>query len=216
MKVEGIALTLAPAVIFCFLAGLVAFAAIVGVRRNIGPVAAPAHIGLSVEPAYPPFQIDSESTMRRSTMLSVFLVLALGALFRAPAQAAIIDVTVGAGGGLVFEPADVIINLGDTVRWTWESGGHNVGSGLPGDPTPFFLSGPPDQAGTSFEFLFDQSFIDANPVTGDLYAYHCHPHGNVGMIGSITVIPEPSSAWLAALPIFLIYRRVAFRRRQAL
>ncbi len=107
-------------------------------------------------------------------------------------SAAIIDVTVGPGGSIVFSPADVSIQLGDTVRWTWDSNGHNVGYGLPGaaDNSVFF-SGAPANVPTTFEVLFDQAFVDLNPVPGNVYDYHCHPHGTFGMVGSVTVDVPP-------------------------
>ena len=98
------------------------------------------------------------------------------------------DVLVGPGGKTVFEPVEVTVNVGDTVRWTWVSEGHNVGSGVPGTPTSAFLSGPPAPVGTVFEVVFSQSLVNANPVTNDRYDYHCHPHGMFGMVGAVTVL----------------------------
>lgn len=109
------------------------------------------------------------------------------------------DVIVAPAGSLTFSPASLTIEVGDTVSWLWENGGHNVGSGLPGAPTPFFLSGPPAPAGTTFSVLFDQAFLDANSVFDNFYDYHCHPHGDFGMVGSIRVIPAPGAAALGAL-----------------
>ncbi|HED53155.1 MAG TPA: hypothetical protein ENJ00_03020 [Phycisphaerales bacterium] len=97
------------------------------------------------------------------------------------------DVIVGPNNTVSFSPKDITIAVGDTVHWIWEGGGHNVGSGLPGAPTSAFLSGPPAPAGTEFSVTFDQAFLDANPIAGNLYDYHCHPHGEFGMVGSITV-----------------------------
>ena len=107
------------------------------------------------------------------------------------------DVAVGPNGLFVFAPSDIVVELGDTVRWTWEGDGHNVGSGIPGSPTKAFLSGPPADAGTVFEVVFDQNFLDENPIKEDFYDYHCHPHGNLfGMVGSIQVVtPPPPCPW---------------------
>ena len=111
------------------------------------------------------------------------------ALLPATVRGDTVHVIVGPGGDFVFSPADAVINVGDTVRWTWDSSNHNVGSGLPGSPTPYFFSGPPAPAGTVFDVLFDQAFLNANPVAGGVYDYHCHPHGAIfGMIGSVTVM----------------------------
>ncbi len=61
------------------------------------------------------------------------------------------DVTVGPGELNIFSPDAIVITVGDTVRWTWEADGHNVGYGLPGmaDNSVFF-SGPPALTGTVF------------------------------------------------------------------
>ncbi len=102
-------------------------------------------------------------------------------------------VTVGPGGAFVFEPDFLDIDLGDTVRWTWDSTGHNVVSGVLGMPDGAFFSGDPAPAGTVYEVVFDQAFLDANPQPGGVYDYHCHPHGDFGMVGAIAVsLPCPA------------------------
>lgn len=86
-----------------------------------------------------------------------------------------------------FTPANLTIQVGDTVTWTNEGGTHNVSAddgsfrcadgcdstGGNGDPAP---------AGWSFTLTFDEP--------AELIGYHCEPHGapgGVGMAGSITV-----------------------------
>lgn len=69
---------------------------------------------------------------------------------------------------------DLVIQSGDTVRWLWFEGNHNVVSGFPEDEDPgdLFFSGPPtDIPGTIFEF----TFLDPG-----VYGYHCHPHEKAG------------------------------------
>lgn len=125
-------------------------------------------------------------------MTVVFLCCTAGT-----AMALTIDVTVGPPGAAVFSPADVVIDVGDTIHWIWASTGHNVVSGMPVDPNAgvAFLSGPPAPVGTTFDVLFDQAFLDANPVPNNIYDYHCHPHAAFGMVGSVTVnaVPEPGT-----------------------
>ena len=78
-------------------------------------------------------------------------------------------VTVGPKGGFVFFPDCLEIDPGDTVRWVWEAPDHNVVSGSPGPPAMpdgAFDSGDPEPAGTIFEVVFDQDFLDANPRSG--------------------------------------------------
>lgn len=89
--------------------------------------------------------------------------------------------------GLDFIVADVTIDVGDTVTWTWVNGFHNVVSA-----DGAFSSGPPvNSPGTTFSVTFDQAFLDANPVPGDIYVYHCEVHLTFGMVGSVTVNTDP-------------------------
>lgn len=96
---------------------------------------------------------------------------------------------------------DLTINTGDTVRWTWVSGFHNVVSGFTDDPNPgaLFMSGAPTgAAGTVFEY----TFMD----TG-LYGYHCEVHESLGMVSSVNVVPAPASLGLIAPAGMLALRR---------
>lgn len=90
--------------------------------------------------------------------------------------------------GLDFVPPDLTVELGDTVLWDWVSGFHNVESGVGGLHDGNFRSGDPtgDDA-TTFEVLFDQAFLDANPVPDGEYPYYCIVHFGIGMSGIITV-----------------------------
>ncbi len=97
-------------------------------------------------------------------------------------------VIVGAGGAPVFVPDCLEIDPGDTVRWIWESPGHNVVSGPPNMPDGAFDSGDPEPDGTVFEVEFDQDFLDANPRPGGNYDYYCAPHVGFGMIATIDVV----------------------------
>ena len=80
---------------------------------------------------------------------------------------------------------ELTINPGDTVRWLWVEGYHNVVSGFPDDENPgeLFFSGPPTyEPGTIFEFTF---------LEPGVFGYHCHPHEKYGMISFVTVTPAP-------------------------
>ncbi len=98
---------------------------------------------------------------------------------------------------------DLSILPGDTVRWIWVEGYHNVVSGFPGDPNggDLFDSGPPTDPPMTFEF----TFLDPG-----IYGYHCHPHEQFGMISQVTVTPAPGSLALLAAGGLLANRR---RRR---
>ena len=104
-----------------------------------------------------------------------FLFALLATLFLAtPAWA--IDVTMGSGGNLIFEPSDVTINAGDTI--------HFVNNMLP--PHNIIVEGRADLSRESLMFNPGESqdilFADA----GD-YTFFCGPHQGAGMTGTIHV-----------------------------
>ena len=80
-----------------------------------------------------------------------------------------------------FEPKDITIQAGDTVRWVNPPGGgqHNVAA----DDFSFFFVQP--LASFTFEHTFTQ---------GGVHPYSCQPHKFDGMVGSVTVLGsiEPS------------------------
>lgn len=101
------------------------------------------------------------------------------------------EVAVGPNGTLRFEPEEVTVDAGATVRWEFKTPGHNVSSRPaasercenPPDADPFAsYSGDTHTSlnaqGTSFEHRFTQ------PGT---YVYVCVPHVAQGMVGSVTV-----------------------------
>ena len=106
---------------------------------------------------------------------------------------------------------DLTINQGDTVRWVWVKGFHNVVSGIPesGKEGDLFFSGKPTNVpGTTFEFRFD--------VPPSVYGYHCHPHEEAGMISSVTVAggaqAVPTNSPLAILLLVLLVGAAAISR----
>ena len=92
----------------------------------------------------------------------------------APAWA--VDVTMGSGGNLIFDPSEVTINAGETV--------HFVNGMLP--PHNVIVEGRPDLGHESLAMLpgeeFDITFTDP----GD-YTYWCAPLKGAGMIGTVHV-----------------------------
>ncbi|WP_058366087.1 halocyanin domain-containing protein [Haloparvum sedimenti] len=89
-----------------------------------------------------------------------------------------VTVAVGAGGGLQFEPAAILVDPGTTVVWEWtgEGGDHNVvteGEGFESELT--------GEAGHTFEHTFDDA------ESGDTFLYYCDPHRAVGMKGAVAV-----------------------------
>ncbi len=93
------------------------------------------------------------------------------------ARAATVTVMVGPGG-FFFKPASVTIHTGDTVVWTWSSGGHSSTSGSPGMPSGLWDSGILNQ-GATFMHAFN---------TAGSFSYYCTVHGACcGMVGTVIV-----------------------------
>ena len=79
-----------------------------------------------------------------------------------------------------FTPAQVKIKVGQTVRWTWAGGTHNVVSGPDSNNEDGnFKSGAPVGGGT-----FDKKF-----ETAGTFPYYCQPHCQMGMRGEVIVEP---------------------------
>jgi plastocyanin len=76
-----------------------------------------------------------------------------------------------------FDPPTLTIKAGQTVRWIWGGGTHNVVSGENCTEDGVFKSGEP-QAGGTFERKFE---------TPGTFPYHCRPHCSEGMRGTIVV-----------------------------
>ena len=88
----------------------------------------------------------------------------------------------------IFTPADITIEVGETVEWQNTEGTHNVNGNqttFPSNPASFY-SGVPSADAWSFRYKFD--------VAG-VYQYQCDLHGASGMKGTVTVkmpiITEP-------------------------
>ena len=103
------------------------------------------------------------------------------------------DVIVAPDGESIFQPDELTVPVGETVRWGFAEGGHNVSCRpedasevvLPSDAEPFATYGPDDdpdvtlvQRGETYEHIFE--------MTGE-YTYVCIPHADSGMMGTIRV-----------------------------
>jgi plastocyanin len=102
------------------------------------------------------------------------------------ATSTIVDVTVGPGGTFVFDPSTVNISVGDTVRWTWDSSGHSVTSGLPCAADSQFCS--PDDMNCASIILSNPPFVYQHTfgVSGR-YSYFCSSHCLLNMTGVVNV-----------------------------
>ncbi len=92
-----------------------------------------------------------------------------------------VEVTVGPGGELVFDPDSLTIPPGTTVNFTWDSNNHNV---VP--------NSQPDGAGWEGEGESGETFNEGHSYshtfgTTGTYEYVCTPHEGVGMVASLTV-----------------------------
>lgn len=83
----------------------------------------------------------------------------------------------------VYDPADITINVGETVEWTNVQGRHNVNGSLAAYPNnPEGLdNGPAALPPWTFRHTFT--------IPG-LYNYQCDPHVGFGMLGTVTVVGE--------------------------
>jgi plastocyanin len=100
---------------------------------------------------------------------------------------------------LTFDPAEITIEVGDTVEWIWTGGNHTVTSGTD-------LSDP--EVGQ----LFDAPLNSSNPSFSHTFTevgsqdYFCRPHVNFGMTGTVNVTAAsavtdtPAMADLRLLP----------------
>lgn len=92
-------------------------------------------------------------------------------------------VAVGPEFQLRFAPEEFEVAAGGTVRWVWESSGHNVIAAS--TPAGSDWSGTPEGTGRTFEegYAYEYTF----EVAGT-YEYYCNPHRGNGMRGSFTVV----------------------------
>jgi plastocyanin len=77
-----------------------------------------------------------------------------------------------------FDPPEVHVKVGQTVRWTWVSGSHNVVSGTSCTADGQFTSGQSGAAPKTFDHTFDKA---------GTFPYFCDPHCGIGMTGKVVV-----------------------------
>ena len=110
--------------------------------------------------------------MSRLTIMMTSLFLS----FTLAAQAYAADIQMGAGGNLVFEPNEVTINAGDTIKFT--------NGDLP--PHNMMVTDHPELSHGDLAFAAGDSFEVTFPDAGD-YEFQCDPHAGAGMKGVIHV-----------------------------
>ncbi|WP_135826665.1 plastocyanin/azurin family copper-binding protein [Halorussus ruber] len=92
------------------------------------------------------------------------------------------EVIVGPGGSLVFEPAELTIAPGTTVKFVWESDNHNV---VP-ESQPDGADWQGTEGAPSKTYNTGYEYSHTFETTGT-YEYFCQPHKTAGMVGTITV-----------------------------
>jgi plastocyanin len=108
----------------------------------------------------------------------------------------IFDVAVGQGG-FTFDPDNLNISAGDTVRWTWFSNNHSVTSGACDAADSQFCS--PDDMNCAAGILSNTGTVYEHTFsTPGVYAYFCDAHCALGMVGVINVTGSCApSGWSA-------------------
>lgn len=113
--------------------------------------------------------------MRKIVLLGSLLTLALaGAASAAEVEVKLLNK--GEAGAMVFEPALVKIQPGDTVRFVATDKGHNAESidgMLPAEATPFV-----GKMGVDAQVAFDKPGV---------YGIRCKPHYGMGMVAMVVV-----------------------------
>ena len=104
-----------------------------------------------------------------------FIFAFIATLFLAtPAWA--VDVKMGSGGNLAFDPAEVTIRAGESV--------HFINNMLP--PHNVIVEDHPELSHDALAMSPGEDFEVAFPESGD-YTYYCGPHRGAGMTGTVHV-----------------------------
>ena len=104
-----------------------------------------------------------------------FLLSILITFFVAFPAIAAVDVTMGSGGGLAFNPPELTVNAGETVRFVNDLLNHNV-----------IVADHPELSHEDLAYGTNESFEITFAEPGD-YEYWCEPHKAAGMVGKIHV-----------------------------
>ena len=84
-----------------------------------------------------------------------------------------------------FTPENLSISLGETVKWVWVAGYHNVNGSLDAYPNnPEGFESEFGSEGFTYSYTFN---------TAGTYDYHCDPHLGMGMVGTVSVIDTTPS-----------------------
>lgn len=84
--------------------------------------------------------------------------------------------------------SDLEVQIGDSVKWVWQASGHDVVGGVGGVANNTFDSNGLFSSGHEMTVVFDEAFVNAHPVSNDIYPYFCTPHFQMGMTGTVRVL----------------------------
>ena len=111
------------------------------------------------------------------TFIQTFWVMLIAlAVLLMPRMAYAAEITMGAGGNLVFDPNELTIPAGDTVTF--------INGDLP--PHNMVIEGFPELSHPDLAFVGGESFNVTFTRAGD-YEFQCEPHAGAGMKGVIHV-----------------------------
>ena len=122
--------------------------------------------------------------MKNLTSFFILAIMAVVSPLVAVAQSSGADHIIEVNNNF-FDPGNLTVQLGETVRWVNGGGIHNVNGSFdayPDNPEHFF-SGTPEGGNWEFEHTFNS--------VGE-YTYHCDSHHAIGMTGNITVVENQS------------------------
>ena len=117
--------------------------------------------------------------MKKLLLLLSFLIINFNAF---TADYSVKMLNQGSSGVMVFEPAVLKINKGDTVNFISTDAAHNSAS----------LPGMIPSGATSWSSELSQDISVTFDIEG-LYAYQCTPHAVMAMVGVIQVGENPSN-----------------------
>ena len=84
-----------------------------------------------------------------------------------------VQIDIGPGGNLAYDPALAAIDAGTSVTWEWQSSGHTVTS----EQTP---------GGAEFDSSNGRQFTQTFETVGNVL-YYCSPHRGAGHLGALVV-----------------------------
>lgn len=119
------------------------------------------------------------ASLRRLTLtvLTVLLVVSSFAIFTPTASADTVEIKMGADNGmLAFQPKEVTIAAGDTVKWVNNKlAPHNV-----------VVEAHEELSHKQF-LMAPNASIESTFTEPGTYAYWCEPHRGAGMVGKVIV-----------------------------